>query len=210
MRLLPVLIAAATLSTAAAQADAAPLRAAPPPAFHGPAHPFDATDDATRIVLSYCRRAINGAYGFWADVGWITAQSFTASKSGTLTHIVTGMTGNFLEDFTVTATLYTDDGYGHPGTLLATSAPTTVVDPPDYPQWRRVDVTFPTDPASLTAGGRYVIKWTGNLGAGSAGYVVVHEGAPGCSGGHLLQSVDNEQTWYDYSDVDQVYGLGQD
>jgi hypothetical protein len=179
----------------------------PPRVLSGDARDFALDMRAAPTILAGCARSVNGAYGFYGDVGWSVAQSFTPRLSGRLTSIITGMTGNNYEAFVVTARLYTDDGSGHPGTLLATSDSMIIAAPPPYPEWTNVEMTFP-DPAVVTAGTSYVVKWTSGLGEG-VGYVIVHQGRDGCPGGHLSQSVDFEQTWNDVLYADQRYGALQ-
>ncbi len=141
---------------------AAAFAAAPKPSISG-AGPAGAFGMAP---LQRCGGTIGNGLAAYGDGPWTACQSFVADGSGVNTISVQGLSANGFTSITLVANIYTDNGLGFPGTLLASSTPTTVSGLPNYPAVKRASVAFPSG-ASLTAGSSYVIEWTGVVGSGA-------------------------------------------
>lgn len=138
----------------------------------------------------------------WGARGYQVAQSFTPSRDGVPTSIAIALTQTPYDRNTTAswlqASLFTDDGLGHPGTLLAASAPLHVTGIGYYSVTR---ATFPFSTAPLLLGGTsYVVVLSAPPSErqvavrGSAVDETYHD----CLGGHESSSVDGGLTWVDY------------
>src|SRR5207249_1810318 len=107
--------------------------AGPQPSILGPGgSPFGGYDPNV-MTMSTCGGPIGSGWGAYGGAGWKVAQQFIPTITDVALGVRIGCSMNGFTSFTLTGSVYTDAGGGIPGTLLFTSAPVTVNNPPPYP-----------------------------------------------------------------------------
>lgn len=183
---------------------AAAFAAAPQPRIsgNGPAGIFG------MAPLQKCGGSIGNGLAAYGDGPWSCCQSFVADGSGVNTISVQGLSANGFTSVTLVANIYTDNGLGFPGTLLASSTPTTVSGLPNYPAVKRASVSFPSG-ASLSAGSSYVIEWTAVPGSGAC--FVLGSASDVCADGSAGQNLGDGNGYFTYvgasGTVDLFHGV---
>lgn len=175
----------------------------------GIAMPIDAGLAPT--ALNRCGGAtISRGLGVYGDSTWEVCQSFVADVSGSANLAAVGLSKN---DSTAAATLnislYTDDGAGHPGSLLGTSSNISVSGLPTYPAFARAVFSTWSNPPALTAGVSYVWVLRAIPGTGSA--FVDGSTLNPCADGKAAQFIGSRPGgWLDDSAgaSDMLHGIG--
>ncbi len=139
-------------------------------------------------VMSICGGPISSGWGVNDGLGWRVAYRFTPSVTAAPITMGTVVSDNGAPTFTLNASIYTADAFGHPQTLLYQTASITWVNAPVYPMGAKVK--FPVQGAPvLTAGTDYVLV----IRSPAGGCLV--DANPGTCVGLLSQSLDGGITW---------------